>query len=195
MKTKVCFLFVLFAIVSITGKAQENPRRFGFEISGGPSMATREILSGKLQNGFGVEGIIHYRLMSFTGVYGGWGWNRFSSNGSFAGNNSDFEETGYVIGLQFKHPIPGFSSSYYLRAGALYNHIEIENEDGMIIYDSGHGFGWQLAGGVDIRLGSNLSFTPGVKYNALNCEVDNEGVTIPIKYHYLSLRAGLSWKF
>ena len=90
----------------------------------------------------------------------------------FAGSNTDFEETGYVIGLQFKHPVDGFLSSYYLRAGALYNHIEVENDNGDIIGDTGHGLGFQLAAGVDIPLGAKWSLTPGVKYNAVSGTAD-----------------------
>lgn len=190
MKTKALFTLTLTAILSLTAIGQYNEKKFGFELSGGPSLATRELDGSKFEQGFGFEGILLYSFMPHTGIYTGWGWNRFSTKNSFAGVNSYFEETGYVIGLQFKHPIDGFISSYYLRVGVLYNHIEVENHDGDIIGDTGHGLGFQLAAGVDIPLGTRWSLTPGVKYNAISGTADIADIPFPMKYHYLSARIG-----
>jgi len=191
MKTKVIFTLVILAIFTKTISAQENERRFGFELSGGASVATKDLSDAKLKTGLGFEGIFHYRFMPHTGVYAGWGWNKFGSDQSFAGTDIDFEETGYVFGLQFKHPISNSAIAYYLRAGGLYNHIEIENEDGDIVKDSGHELGWQLAGGFDISLGKNWSLTPGVKFNSLKCDVENNGVEVPLDLNYLQFRVGI----
>jgi opacity protein-like surface antigen len=73
----------------------------------------------------------------------------------------------------------------------LYNHIEIENEEGDIVQDSGHGLGWQLAGGVDIPLGNNWSVTPGVKFNALTREIETSGNTSDMDFNYISVRVGI----
>ena len=190
MKTKALIALALATIISVTVFAQEKERRFAFELSGGPSMATREFADG-LRVGFGFDGTFHYRFMPHTGIYGGWGENWFSTETSFSEANMDFEETGYVLGLQFKHPLEGSSSSYFLRAGALYNHIEVENENGDITGDTGHGPGLQLAAGIDIRLGSTWSLTPVVKYNALSRTLNSEGGTLDIRYNYLTVRIGI----
>ena len=194
MKTKVLLLTAFIFVFQFVGKAQEKEKRFGFELSTGASVATQKLGGSTLNPGVGFEGIFHYRFMSHTGVYGGWGWNKFGADESVFGNNRDFEETGYVFGLQFKHTIGESSTSYYLRAAGLYNHIEIEN-GGDITHDSGHGLGWQLAGGVDFQLGKNWSLTPGVKFNSLNRDVENEGVNVPLDLNYLQLRIGLLKKF
>jgi len=194
MKTKVLFAVAILAL-TVSSFAQEKQKRFGFEVSGGASFATRELGGANLQAGFGAEGIFHYRFMPHAGVYAGWGYNAFSAENSFAGNDIDFEETGYVFGLQFKHPIGISPVSYYVRAGALYNHIEIENTDGNIIGDTGHGFGWQAAGGVDIPLGRNWSLTPGVKYNSLSGDVNMEGTTTQLDLNYIQVRVGILKKF
>jgi len=195
MKTKVFFALMVLAIFTKTISAQENEKRFGFELSGGASFATKDLSDAELNTGLGFEGIFHYRFMPHTGVYAGWGWNKFGSDQSFAGNDIDFEETGYVFGLQFKHPLLNLPLSYYLRAGGLYNHIEIENTDGEIIMDSGHELGWQLAGGFDINLGKNWNLTPGVKFNSLNCDIENNGVNVPLELNYLSFRVGILKNF
>lgn len=191
MKTRVFFTLVILAIFARNTIAQENEKRFGFELSSGASMAIKELNDAKLKPGFGFEGIFHYRFMPHTGVYAGWGLNRFGADESFAGNDVCFEETGYVFGLQFKHPLSNSPVAYYLRAGALYNHIEIENADGDIIKDSGHELGWQLAGGFDIPLGKNWSLTPGVKFNSLKCDVENNGLNVPLELDYFTLRVGI----
>lgn len=195
MKTKVLVLTAIILFFQFSVNAQEKEKRFGFELSTGASIATKKPGGSTLNPGFGLEGIFHYRFLPHTGVYGGWGWNRFGADNSFAGNDVCFEETGYVFGLQFKHPIGESKTSYYLRAGGLYNHIEIENADGDITHDSGHGLGWQVAGGLDFQLGKNWSLTPGVKFNALNRDVENEGVNVPLDLNYLQLRIGLLKKF
>ena len=149
----------------------------------------------KLEPGFGFEGIFHYRFMPHLGAYAGWGWNRLTSNSTFAGKDICFEETGYVFGLQFKHPIGESPVSYYFRAGGLYNHIETENSNGDIINDTKHGLGYQLAGGIELNLGSNWSFTPGIKFNSLSRETDFEGSNKQFDLDYISFRIGLLKKF
>jgi len=195
MKTKVFFTLMILAIFTKTISAQEKEKRFGVELGSGVSIALNELNGAKLKPGFGNEGILHYRFMPHIGVYAGWGWNSFESNESEFGDNVNFEETGYVLGLQFKHPIKNAPMSYYFRGGALYNHIEIENEDGDILEDSGHELGWQLAAGIDINLGKNWSLTPGVKFNSLKCDVENNGVEVPLDLNYLQFRVGILKSF
>ena len=191
MKTKVFFTLIVLAIFGTTISAQETEKRFGFELSSGASVAINKLNDAKLKPGFGYEGIFHYRFMPHAGVYAGWGWNSFGSDKSFEGNDVNFEETGYVIGLQFKHPISELNVAYYLRAGGLYKHIEIENADGDIIKDSEHGLGWQLAGGFDIPLGKSWSLTPGIKFNSLKRDVEHNNMNVPLNLDYFSLRVGI----
>ena len=141
--------------------------------------------------GFGFDGTLHYRFMPFTGVYAGWGENWFSTETSSSETNRDYEETGYVLGLQFKYPLRDSRSSLFLRAGALYNHIEVENDNGDITVDTGHGPGFQLATGIDIKLGSSWSLTPVIKYNDLTRSLNTEGSSVDIRYNYLSVRIGI----
>jgi len=193
MKTKG--LIAILVLLSVSSFAQQKEKRLGFELSGGASFATKDLYDAELKTGLGFEGILHYRFMPYTGIYAGWGWNKFSANESFAGKNMDFEETGYMLGLQFKHPFGTSPVSYYLRAGGLYNHIEIENKEGDITEDTGHGFGWQVAGGVDIPFGRNWSITPGVKFNSLTKYLDIEGTSTQLDMDYISVRVGVLKNF
>lgn len=194
MKTKA---FTLAILLLFAGSifAQETGKRFGFELNGGASVATQKIEDVNTQTGGGFEGIFHYRFMPHLGVYGGWGWNKLPARHSFAGDDVCFEETGYVFGLNFSHPIDDSGLSYYVRAAGLFNHIETENADGDIINDTGHGLGFQLAGGIEIPLNSKWSLTPGVKFNSLSRETKYEGTIRQLDYQYISIRAGIVRKF
>lgn len=163
---------------------QENENRFGFELSSGLTSPTKKMGEISLKNGIGFEGVFQYRFLKHTAAYVGWGWNKFSSENSFLGNDLDFEETGYVYGLEYNHPFKNSNLSYFVRVGGLYNHIEIENNDGDIIEDTGHGFGYQLAGGLEIPLNSNWSLLPGIKFNSLdrNLEIENEDISLNLNY-------------
>jgi opacity protein-like surface antigen len=194
MKAKVLLTLTLSFILSLGALAQQKEKRFALEISGGPSFPTSEFVEG-IRIGFGFEGTVQYRFLPFTSVYGGWGANWLSTESSNSENNMDYEETGYVLGLDFRHPISNSNLSYYVRAGALYNHIETENSAGDIIVDSGHGPGFQLAGGLDINLGKNWSLTPGLKFNFLPSDTESEGTTMHFNYQYISARIGISKKF
>jgi hypothetical protein len=194
MKTKLFIVLAMFAALSLNSTAQEKEKRLGFELSGGPSFATNEFAEG-LRMGFGFEGTFHYRILSEAGIYAGWGYNSFSTETSTSEANRDYEETGYVLGLQFTYPSDGDRLSYFLRLGALYNHIEIENDNGDILNDTGHGPGFQLAGGINVSLGSGWSLTPGLKYNSISGETEFEGASTQLDYRYLSARIGIMRRF
>ncbi len=191
MKTKVIFTLALIAGICINSLAQEKPGRFGIELNTGAVLAVSEPISTSLKPGFGFEGNFHYRITDYFGLYAGWGWNRMAAPTSFAGDDVCFEETGYVLGLQFKHPVNGTSLSYFLRAGGLYDHIEIENAGGEIVFDSGHGPGAQLAGGIDMNLGSGWSLQPGVKFSYLSRSIEFGGEPVQLSNNNLSFRLGV----
>lgn len=193
MKTKRYAILGMITLLSIGAFAQNNEKKFGFELNTGASFPVKELGNTQLNPGFGFESVFHYRFMSHLGVYAGWGWNRLSAENSFAGNDACFEETGYVFGLQFMHPIADYPISYYFRGAGLYNHIEIEHAD--IVHDTGHGFGYQIAGGINLNLGKDWSLNPGVKFNALSRSSDFEGISMDMDYQYISVRVGLIKQF
>jgi len=180
---------------SLSSVETSKTKRWGFEFNLGGSHATRNLAGTSLNTGMGFEGLFSYRFLPHTAIYAGWGWNKFSADQSFAGSHMDFEETGYVYGVQFKHPVENTSLSYYFRAGGLYNHIELEDKSGNIIGDTGHGTGWQIAGGIELALNDRWHFTPGFKYNSLSRDVEIKGSTYSLNHDYLSLRVGFVRNF
>ncbi len=196
MKTKLFLLGLLaFATISTYAQEQEDTRRFGVELNGGASFGIAKLDDAKLNAGFGFEGLFHYEFVKNLGVYAGWGWNRFASDNSFAGQDARFEETGYVFGLQYRYPVANSPVAVFVRGGGLYNHIEVENAEGDIIADTGHGFGGQAAVGLDVNLGSGWSLAPGVKFNFLNRSVDYQGTEREVGLRYMSGRVSIMKKF
>lgn len=195
MKTKVIAICALLTMIAATGMAQESGKRFGLELTANGLAATSDYGNASLSAGMGSELNIHYRFMPHLGAYAGWSWNKFSSDQSFAGTDMDFEETGYNLGLQFNHPLGISTVSYFVRAGGTWKHLEIENEDGDIISDSGHGLGWQVSAGLEIPLNTRLSLVPGAKYSSLSRDVTVDGVKTSSGMNYVSMGAGIVWKF
>jgi opacity protein-like surface antigen len=194
MNTKVV-IFVMFVLLSLSATAQNSEKKFAFELNAGGAFPVSKIDNAALNAGAGFEGVFHYRFMNHLGVYAGWGWNKLSADKLFDQNDMCLEETGYVFGLQFMHPIADYSISYYVRAAGLYNHIEIENADGDIVHDTGHGFGLQVAGGLSFDLGRNWSLNPGVKFNTLTRNMNLENTSVDIDYRYVAVRVGIVKSF
>ena len=189
----VTFILVTFA-VSVT-QAQDRSSKFSFELNAGPSYATQSLAGSDLKLGVGFEGLLHYKFIPHLGVYAGWGWNKFASDETFEGIEADFEETGYQFGLQYSHPIRSSGTSWFVRAGGLYNHIEVEDPDGEIVGDTGHGLGYHAGTGMEISLGSKWSLTPVVKFHSLNRDVEINANNRNLDLKYLSLRIGLTRAF
>lgn len=191
---------IIIGIMSLVMFCAANPlaaqERWNVEIRGGAAFPTQELADGTdLNTGFGSEATVSYRFMPHLAAYAGWGWYQFSADQSFAGSDIDFEETGYTVGLQFIHPFGTSRVRYLIRAGGIFSHLEAENNDGDIIGDSEHEFGWQIEAGLAIPLGSRWTVLPGVRYRSLSGDIDVDGATTEVDLHNLSVGAGVSWSF
>lgn len=193
MKKEILTIIILIIIwIPYNLSAQE---RWNLEFRSGASFSTENFRNTDMQTGFGFECTIAYRFMPHLAVYAGWGWNKFSADNSFAGANIDFEETGYTFGFQFVHPISETSLSYLIRAGGIFNHIEVENADGQIISDSGHGIGWQIDAGIVIPIFNRLHLMPGVRYRSLYRDIEISNLITSVKLNYVSVGLGLAMSF
>jgi hypothetical protein len=169
--------------------------RFSVEVDAGAAFATQDLGDANLDVGFGFQGTVGYRFLPHLSAYAGWGWHHFAADESFAGAEVDIEETGYTFGLQFLHPVGASSLAYFVRAGGIYNHLEVENAAGDITADSGHGLGWQVAAGLAIPLGQKWRVMPGVRYQALSRDLEVEGASTAVDLTYFSVGIGFSRLF
>lgn len=195
MKTKVLFAAALMATLPLTLTAQSLEKRGGFEINGGLSLATSVPGEAVTNAGAGGEALLHYRFTKHLGLYGGWGYNAFRNDYAPAGHNCDFEETGYIIGLQYKRPLESSNISVFVRGGFQYKHIEIEDPTGELLFDTTHGPGWQAGCGIDIPLSEKWSMLSEVKFNALPEREGHAAIASITGRDYFSIRIGVLKKF
>lgn len=193
MKKSLLTIVVLILLTVLNQSYAQD--KWSLEFRPGVDYATQDIADADLGTGFGAELTIAYRFMPHLAAYTGWSWNHFAVDQSFAGQDASFEETGYTFGLQFIHPIGESKLSYLVRLGGTYNHIEIENSDGDIIIDSGHGLGWQAEAGLVIPLSEKFSLLPSVRYRSLNRNIEINNVNTSVNLNYVSVGVGLSWFF
>ena len=185
-------LLAFFALYQIEAQAQN---RWGAEFRSGVDFATKDIADADLKTGFGFEGTVAYRFMPHLAAYAGWSWNHFAVDQSFAGTDASFEETGYTFGFQFIHPIGESEVDYLVRLGGTYNHLEIENNNGDVFIDSGHGLGWQAEAGLVIHLSGKFSLLPSVRYRSLSRDIEINNTNTSVDLNYVSVGVGLSWSF
>lgn len=146
----------------------------------------------KIGTGYGFEVTGAYMFIENLSAYAGWSYNTFRIEKS----EFDLDETGYTFGLQFIHPLGTSESlSYLLRAGATYNHLELENAQGKTVDDSGHGFGYQVEVGLNYDLGTHWDLRPTMRYRALSRNLHFEGTTTKVDLNYLSFGLGISKTF
>lgn len=192
MKRYSFLLVITFLLISGAIEAQE---KWSVEFRPGLSFPTGDVGNTDTKIGFGFDLMGAYKIMPHLGVYAGWGWNQFKGEDQFSKEDRTLEETGYTFGFQIIHPIGTSPFSYVARAGAIYNHIELENNSGDITADTGHGFGWQIEAGVDYEFAPDLSLRPTLRYRSLSRDLEMENVSMELKLNYISFGIGLAWEF
>lgn len=188
--TQLTLLLITILLASQALRAQE---RWSIELRPGINFPTTEIAKSELNTGFGAELTFGYRFMDHLGAYVGWGWNRFVQENPLG--DTDVEMTGYTFGLNFTHPINESSFAYMLRGGAIYNHLEMENKEGEITQDTGHGFGWEAGLGLQWSLTETWKLTPQVGYRMLQRDMDVDGLKTDVELNYFSASLGISKLF
>jgi opacity protein-like surface antigen len=171
--------------------------RWAVEFRGNGIVGTHDLDMDTHQNGFGYEASVRYRFLPHLSAYAGWDWTRFKAGDAFTGPHAGhLEETGYAVGLRFEHPFrEGSRTAGWLRAGGMYNHVELENKDGDVVSDSGHGLGWEAGAGLAYGLNGRWSLTPGVRYRAISRDLEVGSATIPVDLQYVAFELGIAFRF
>lgn len=163
------------------------------EVRGGAAFPTADFGDATLNTGGGAGLTVGYGFMPHTMAYVGWDLFRMTTDRRFQGGQYDVENTGYTLGLQFQHPVtPRFG--YWLRAGGMYAHIELEN-DGDVVADSGHEPGWEVGGGLSVAVGDRFVLTPGLRYRSLAADVPVGSSAVPVDLNYLAAELGIQLRF
>lgn len=192
MKKQFILLVIVFLLTTFYISAQE---KWSVELRPGLSFPTSDMANINSRIGYGIEFITAYKIMPHLAIYGGWGWNEFKGKHNASEENLVFQESGFTFGLQIIRNIGTSPFSYFLSGGAIYNHIILENNAVGISADSGYGFGWQTALGVDYEFAYNFSLRPTFRYRSLSRNVEFENVSTDLKLKSISFGIGLIREF
>lgn len=169
--------------------------RWTAELRGGVNAGLEEFNNVDLKIGPGLEMGIGVRVAPDLFVYGAWDWQHRQAKTSLFGVTADVEDTGYAFGLRYVAPLSGRAKPW-VRAGGLYNHVEIEDEAaGDLIADSKHSLGFEVGAGVDLALSDRWSLTPGARYRRFDPKVRRAGAETSATLSYMTFDLGLAWKF
>jgi hypothetical protein len=187
---------LILAAAFATASSQLPAQRIALDLRVVPAAPAQEFAGAKLNTGLGFGSTISFRFQEHLSLYGGWDWMKFRADQSFAGADMDFEETGYAFGLRFEHPLRDNSRiAYRLEAGGTYKHVEIENEDGDQVLDTGHDLGYEAAIGLVIPATSTWRFVTALRYRSLSNDFAQSGVTTNGHLRYAALEIGVSRRF
>lgn len=192
-RTITLFACLLLTVAAGTVMAQS---RLALDLKGDAAFATQKLGDAELGTGVGFEGVVSYRFMPHLSGYGGWGWQYFPTSGAgLGGTDLDVEETGYSFGLEFAHPLGSAPLDYFVRAGGIINHIELEDLEGDITADTKHGLGWQAGMGLRLPVSNSWRVSAEARYRALSRELDLGDARMNVDLSYVSLGFGASWTF
>lgn len=172
MRTPLLFAAALLLVPAAA--AGQSP--FSLEIGAGAAIPVQDYGNAELGTGFGFGANVRYRFQPRFSAYAGWEWHHFSAE--LAPDELDVEQTGYTFGVRFEHPLGALraagepSPAWWVRAGGLLAHVELEDEAGESAGDSEHGLGWEAGAGVSWPLTDRIALAPGVRVRMLGREID-----------------------
>lgn len=190
MKRSLILASLVLLSAAATARAQTP---FAVEVRAGGAFPTQDLDETALKTGMGAAATLSFAVMPHIRIYGGWDYFQMQTDGAFAGAEFDVVDTGYEFGLQFQHPMLNRMDGW-IRLGGLYNHIELEDDDG-VVADSGHELGFDVGAGLRVPLTEKLALTPGVRYRGYGADLEVGGQTIPVDLNYVAAELGLSWSF
>jgi len=186
---------VLFGPLAVHSQSPQSQRsRWSLEVSGDATFPTRAVAGANLQTGGGFGANVRYRLQPHLAAYAGWEWHMQQTDELLAGQTLDLNDNGYTLGLRFEHPLLA-NTAGWLRGGALINHIEVENEKGRNVDDTGHGLGWEGALGLTFPLTPRVGLMPSVRYRTLSRDITIDNLTRSATLSYVTAGLGLAIAF
>lgn len=181
-------------LLLVSAGAVQAQSKFGVDIRVGAAFPTDEVDADELQTGFGFGANLTYRLMAPVSLYAGWDWYHFTNDVEDEADEVDLEDTGYAFGVILEQPLLSGVSGWAL-GGALYKHIEMEDQDGEELLSTDHGFGYEAGVGISVAASERLSFKPGVRYRSFKSDVEVLNTTLETELKYVSVDLGISYRF
>lgn len=177
MKAILSGALAAFAALGIAGSASAQSLPLALEIRGGLPFPTGELndvgedIGDGLGPGYTVGGSLTLDVAPNIGVYGGYTFTHFQvEDFEGIGLNTD----GFEGGLRLAFPTTT-GLGPWVKGGVVYHDAEIVYDEDVQtdpndIDVSENQLGFEVGGGVEVRLGQRLSFTPGVSYVRFNTD-------------------------
>jgi hypothetical protein len=156
-KTTAGLLAMIAAAATATTASAQATTPLSVEVRAGVSVPTGD-LADDVDAGLTVSGDLMYQVTPMVGLYAGYNYNRYAFKDT-DGVNADIR--GFEGGARVQFPSPNFSP--FFKGGVLYQQSAISGDGGSISSD--YEFGFSLGGGVDVPVGSRVSFTPQLDFN------------------------------
>ncbi len=169
------------AVAALAGSTQAQAQsRFSVEVRGGAAVPTQQLGAQDLKTASTVEFTAAYRIVQPVSIYAGWDWFRAPLEKKM-GDIEDADATGYAFGVRLDGPAVG-TVTPWVRAGGLYNHVELEGDTTDARISSKHKLGWEVGAGVSMPIKGRWSLTPGVRYRSFSPVLDQLGPDPRLSY-------------
>jgi outer membrane autotransporter protein len=162
MRQVLSALAVALAVAASPAAAQ---RGIAVEVRGGAGVGNYAGAGAEFelapQPSFGAA--VSYALRPAVEVYAGYSRTEFGCDGGFcAGRGMTFTSSGVDAGVRLSLPV---AAAPWVRLGVVSHTLDFASSSGEPRSgESSSGVGFEAGGGVEARLGSRLSVTPGVRY-------------------------------
>lgn len=144
------------AVLAAPARAQLPHRTpFAVEARAGIAIPTGDF-NDVANTGYTLNGNVTAYVIPAVGIYGGYHYTRFGHDGG-----GHYDETGPELGVRVDIPTPGIPLDPYVRAGFVWNRLELTGAGADDFSDSSTGI--QLNAGIALTLG-RVSLTPGFTF-------------------------------
>ena len=174
-----------------------NVTPFSFEVRGGLAFPTGDFGEdsgddeGDIESGYTLGANATFHFMPMLGIYAGYTYNSFGVEGI---DDGEVVDQGLNGGLRLAIPTPLIPIDPYVKAGVVYNRLEISGGVGeqAAAFKTDRALGFEVGAGVGITLGPKLSFTPQVTYTKYSPDFGDFGEgDVEIDVEHIRVDVGL----
>jgi len=194
----VALIVPVVALLLVTSPTLASAQETGwnFQQRGGLALAVEDFGDADLGVGYGIRLTGGYQFPQRIGLYAGWTWFRFNTDESFAGPDTEVDESGFLAGVRYEHPVRlGGPATIQLEVGTGWNEVELESGDGTLVATSEREFAWTAGAGVQFALGDGWSVGPSLRFRALSPDFTGAGAGAETNLNHLSVDVGVSQRF
>jgi hypothetical protein len=185
------------ALMLMAGLAQaahaQSPHTFSAEVRAGAALPMGEF-ADSARTGWIGDVTLRYQASSAVGVYAGFDFASFPPAEDAPGVGRAIRDVGVRSGIRAALPLSGAAVTPWVEAGLLFNRATLWAHSG--VSTGTRNAGWALGGeagaGINMSLGRQAAFTPGVRFRSHNANFGSESGSITVSY--LAVELGLMFR-